>query len=270
MKVAVLGANGFVGRNLTAYLQMTHDVVPVFRQTLDLLDPLAVVRFLEENKFDVIVNAAAIMTDAESFKDTRNNLGIFMNFYDNSHLFNKFINLASGAEYDRTMDINCIEEKEIFNRLPKDSYGFGQNIKSRLSFYRDNFYNIRIFNCFGPGEYDTRIFSRFLKQQNLVITNDRYFDYFGIQDLCLLVDHCILNHWIVKDLNAVYKDKYLISQILDMFCTVNNLPKNFDIVSTSQNNYTGSALNLYSLNLTLNGLEHGFQKYILREKNGCL
>jgi nucleoside-diphosphate-sugar epimerase len=261
MKIVLLGSNGFIGKNLVSLLSNKFEIIPVNRQTLDLLDPLSVRNFLIEKKVHTVINAAAIMTDSNLLDDTRNNLGIFLNFYHNHNLFSKFINLASGAEYDRTLDINLIKETEIFNRLPKDSYGFGQNIKSRLSWDRENFFNIRIFNCFGIGEYSTRLFTRFVNQGHIDISNDRYFDYFSLEDLHLLVDHCITNDWSIKDVNAVYEKKYKISEVIEMFCNINSFEPKFTILNEIKNNYTGSAENLLKLEIPLTGLEKGLAVY---------
>ena len=188
MKIAILGTNGFVGSNISSYLDINHTVTNVTREPIDLLNSIAVKQFLKENLFDVVINCAAVMTNNETLHDTHNNLGMFMNFYNNSNLFGKFINTGSGAEFDRTTDINNASEFEIFSHLPSDSYGFGQNIKSRLCFEKDNFYTIRIFNCFGQREKETRLFPRLLSNQKITI-HDRYFDYFSISDLCTVVDH---------------------------------------------------------------------------------
>ena len=266
MKIAILGARGFVGSELTAYLKNNHNVVPVTRDTIDLLNPLAVRAYLEQNKFDIVINAAAVMTDASNLYDTRNNLGIYMNFFSNAHLFKRFINLASGAEYDRSTDINAATENLIFQRMPQDSYGFGQNVKSRLSYQKHNFYNLRIFNCFGAKEASTRLFSKFISKQTdpvFEIQNDRYFDYFSIQDLCKVVEQFITKEFItVRDVNCVYPEKFKISQVLDKFCQVNNLKSNFVVVSTSNNNYTGNGDALTSLGIALDGLEKGFKDYV--------
>jgi hypothetical protein len=56
--------------------------------------------------------------------------------------------------------------------------------------------------------------------------------------------------------------KYKISQVLEMFCELNNLPKDFEIISTSNINYTGDGLKLNSLSIPLQGLEHGLANYI--------
>lgn len=267
MKIAVLGARGFVGSSLAKHLSDNHKVVPVVRSTLDLLDYQQVFDFLKKEKFDVIINAAAVMTDPNSFADTRNNLGIFMNFFNSSGMFEKFINLGSGAEFDRSINIENIQEDQLFKRMPSDSYGFGQNIKSRLCLNRKNFYTLRLFNCFGRGEYSSRIFPKFLSKQSddvFEIQNDRYFDYFSITDLCKVVDYYVNDDPIFPDVNCVYKEKYKISQVLEKFVKLNNLKNNITITSTSNNNYTGDYKKLYSCPIVLDELEKGLISYVYR------
>lgn len=261
MKIAVIGARGFVGRNLAEHLGQTHSVTAVTRDTLDLLDPVQVKYFLKDNLFDVIVNCAASMTDNETLHDARNNLGMFMNFYCHSGLYGKFINTASGAEFDRSTNIDNVLESAIFNCMPKDSYGWGQNMKARICAKTDGFYNIRIFNCFGQGEQASRIFPRILNQKELVITNDRYFDYFSIQDLKQVVDHCVDHDWPIQDINAVYEKKFKISEIVEKFCSLNDLERTISVTSKSVNNYTGNAMSLKTLGIKLGGLDQGFREY---------
>jgi len=262
MKIAVLGAKGFVGSNIADHLLDNHHITPVTRDTLDMLDPNAVRKFLKSNVFDVVINCAATMTDNNLLHDARNNFGMFMNFYNNKDQFHKFINLGSGAEFDRHTDINCALESQIFSRMPKDSYGWGQNMKARLCAQTDNFYNIRIFNCFGAGEIPTRIFPRFISQGYLEISNNRYFDYFSIQDLKIVVEHCVNNPWPINDVNAVYENKIKISEALELFCKARDLEPDFAVVSDSSNNYTGNGLSLKTLGIKLDGLEKGFKEYI--------
>jgi GDP-L-fucose synthase len=262
MKIAVLGANGFVGRNLANYLEQSHEVVRVTRQTLDLMDPVAVHVFLKENIFDIVLNCAAVMTDNDSLHDARNNLGLFMNFYANSNFFKKFINMASGAEFDRTDSIDFAPEGLIFSRQPKDSYGWGQNIKARMCAQSMNYYNIRIFNCFGPDEQPTRLLSKYNREGQIEISNDRYFDYFSIWDLQKVVQHCIENDWPINDVNAVYEDKYKISEVIIKYDRIHNRLPKLEIISTSENNYTGDSTALYSLGIELDGLEKGLEQYV--------
>ena len=262
-KTAGLGAKGFVGSNLVRHLSQHNTVFPVTRATIDLLDADQVAEFLKEQQFDIVINAAAVMTDNSAVTDTRNNLGIFMNFYHNRKYFKKFINLASGAEYDRSKNIEDAEEETIANCLPTDSYGFGQNMKSRISAETPGFYNLRIFNCFGKGEPNTRIFPKLLTDtlDGFAISNDRYFDYFCIQDLCTVVEHFVDNTELVYDVNCVYKNKYKISEVAKMFLTLHKIDKEIIIESTSDNNYTGSGTKLAALELPLLGLVQGLKNY---------
>lgn len=264
MKIAVLGANGFVGSSILGYLSSSNDVIPVTRNTIDLLDRSQVLSYLREHQFDAIINCAAVMKNNDLIDDTRNNLGIFMNFYDLSGYFGKFINLGSGAEYDRRTNIDRIDENLISFRMPSDSYGFGQNIKSRLCLEKDGFYTIRIFNCFGHGESQTRLFPRLLSHHGaepFEIRDDRYFDYFSISDLCRVVESFVGNDHVTKDVNAVYRNKILISDAARRFCDINGIDLNIRISSTSDNNYCGSGDRLASLPITLGGLDEGFRTY---------
>lgn len=262
MKIAVVGSNGFVGRSLVSFLSH-YDVYPVTSKSIDLLDSKHAQDFLQNNKFDVIINAAARMTDPALINDTRNNLGLFMNLYNNRHWFGKMINLASGAEFDRTADINNAKEEEIFDSMPKDSYGLGQNVKSRLCFDTNNFYTLRIFNCFGSGELSTRLFPKFLScTDTFTITDDRYFDFFSIQDLCTVVEHFVTASNIsFKDINCVYQNKLLISETLQKFATIKNIDTPIKVISTSDKNYTGNGDKLAALNMKLSGLENGLRDY---------
>lgn len=270
MKIAVLGSNGFVGSSLVRYLSKTFDVFPINRAVLNLLDPLQVKELLQLYRFDIVINAAASMNGHESFMDTKNNLGLFMNFYNNCEHFGRFINLGSGAEFDRSKNIYLACEDTIKNVLPSDSYGFSQNLKARLCSMNPQFTTLRIFNCFGKNEPPTRIFPLFLKNQNshrFEVTNDRYFDYFAIQDLCKVVQYCVENNLADKDINCVYTEKYKISEVLKLFARIHDLADNIVVVSSSENNYTGNASKLKSLDLNLIGLEEGLRQYNLGIRN---
>lgn len=262
MKIAIIGSNGFVGSNITNYLKTKHTVIGVTRQTVNVLDYYQLRQFLTKNMFDCIVICAATM--ANNIYDIQNNLGILTNFYNNRLLFGRLINTASGAEYDRSRDINCSDEQEIFKILPSDYYGLGQNLRSRLCVDTDNFYNLRIFNCFGQNEISTRIFPRLLQsKKDFIVYDDRYFDYFGIHDLCKVMDYYLDQTPQYKDINCVYDKKQLISQTIQEFNNIHKLGKNITVQNTSQNNYTGSHCKLYTLGLNLLGLTKSLQNYFV-------
>lgn len=262
MNIGIVGSNGFIGSSLFKYLKPKHIVTGITRQTVNLLDRNELENYLTNNKFDVIIICAATMNN--TVDDVHNNLGLIINFYSLRHLFGRLINTASGAEYDRDRDINLVKESEIFTAYPKDFYGLGQNLRSRLCYGTDNFYNLRIFNCFGLNEIKTRLFPRFLQTYNdFTVYDDRYFDYFSIQDLCLVIDYYITETPLLKDINCVYYKKYLISEVISMFNQIHRANKNIVVVSKSNRNYTGSSDSINKLQLSLNGLEHGLSNYFM-------
>lgn len=265
MKIAVLGANGFVGQHLVKYLSAEYTVIPIVRSTVNLLNYQQVKEFLEYHKFDSIVNAATSHTDDSVLTDTLVNLGMFMNFYHCANLFGQYINLASGAEFDRSVDINQANEVDIFQRLPKDSYGFGHNIISRLCHDRDNFDTLRIFGCFGSNEKPTRLIPRILSStEHFHIHNDRYFDYISIDDFCLIVNCIIQQRPKNKDTNCVYQNKIKLSEFAKTFIEAHRLKIELTVESCDRLNYTGSSNHIKMLGIELKGIEHGIQNYFNR------
>lgn len=262
MKIAVLGANGFIGNHLTNFLSKKYEVIPVTRQDLNLFSFYEVTQFLLTHKFDYIINSAVTHNQDTLLLDTRNNLSIFMNFYNNSEKFGKFIHLGSGAEFDRTLDITNAKEIDIFNRNPNDSYGFSHNLMSRLCYEKDNFLTVRIFGCFGSQEKSTRLIPRLLASyKKFHIQNDRYFDYISIQDLCIILQFIIDKNILIKDINCVYNNKIKLSEFLQKFIKIHNISINIVTETKSNFNYTGNGNLITNLNIELEGLDEGIKKY---------
>lgn len=265
MKVAVLGANGYIGKHLTWWLSgRSVHVIPVNRHTVNLNDYHAVTRWLHNERPNIIVNCATAtsyfqITDFV-YQDVQNNLGIFLNFYNNSHLFDRFINIGSGAEFDRTSNIDRANEDDIFLKQPKDSYGYSKNIIARLCAEKETFFTLRLFGCFDPSEPEFRLFQKFIKQSQVDII-DRYVDYISLTDFCLILEY-YLNNNITQDINCVYQEKYLLSEIFEIFQKIHNVNTHLNITSTDLKNYTGCGDQLMKLNLPLNGLVQGIKNYI--------
>jgi hypothetical protein len=60
----------------------------------------------------------------------------------------------------------------------------------------------------------------------------------------------------------VYEKKYKISEALTLFCKANELKPLINVLSTSDNNYTGSGHLLSTMSVELDGLEQGFRDYL--------
>jgi len=262
MKIAVLGSNGFIGNHLVKFLSKKFDVIPVTRERLDLYNYVDVKHFLSSNYFDCILNTAVSYSSDPLLVDTRNNLSIFMNFYNNSSKFGKFIHYGSGAEFDRTTNIENAREVDIFVKLPEDSYGYGHNMMSRLCYEKDNLMTLRIFGCFGSNEKNTRLIPKLLSTNDTFkLSNDRFFDYISIQDLCKITEFVIENNVDIKDINCVYSQKIKLSDFLKTFVNTHGIKNEIIIDSDSKLNYTGNSSRIDNLNINLLGLNFGIKNY---------
>jgi nucleoside-diphosphate-sugar epimerase len=256
MKVAVLGSNGFLGNLICQRLDC--EILPVSRSTFDLNSYVETRQWLEKFNPDVVINCATSggktkMGDL-NFQDIQNNLGIFINFFNNSDYVKKFINIGSGAEFDVKTNINLAKEIDILNSVPNDSYGYSKNIIARMVLEKDNFFTLRLFGCFDSTEPDFRLFKKLLADQNFKLIN-RQFDYISADDFIKILKYYVRQPNLPKDLNCVYQNKLYLNEILDKF------NKKFSVVETSNINYTGNGDLLALLDLELEGLDIGIEKY---------
>lgn len=265
MKIGILGANGLVGKFLVQSLSSNFDVVPVTRYEVDLRNLIDLERYLIHNTFDILINAA---TDSNSSMNEfnansfYNNFLIFSNLYNLKNHFGKLINFGSGAEFDRRQSISFEEEESIFKLTPVDHYGLAKNLSSRISFTTPNFYTLRLFGLFYQGEPARRLLSK-IKSYQPVLLEDKYFDYFYLEDLLPVVRYYIEEETPkFKDVNVVYPTKIKLSSFVRKFCEVKNMPS--DHVSIGRiggYNYTGSSTKIDSLNFKITELEKAFEKY---------
>jgi nucleoside-diphosphate-sugar epimerase len=264
-KVAVLGSTGTLGKYITnSLIEEGYDVYPVIRKELDLRDNAAVVAWLTTINPEVVINCATaggkLTVNDIIYDDVRNNLTVFLNFYNNSHLFGKFINVASGAEFDSSRHVRMARESDILNRYPERSYAFSKNVISRFVLEKDNFYNLRLFGCFTPDEPDFRLLKRCQLQETIEVEN-KYLDYVSCRDFFQVLKYYINNQPRYKDMNCVYQDKHDLVDILERFKRYHNLKTQIFISNNRGLDYTGDGSLLATLNLDLEGLDKGLKDY---------
>lgn len=260
MKIAILGARGFLGSYLTKHFSSRgHTVFPVTRETVNLESFYDVDFWLSKHSPDVIVNCAISGGGSKvndiNYSDVQRDLTIFLNFYNNPRV-KKYINIGSGAEFDRRNPIvNELEEAILFSR-PLESYGFTKNTISRMCLGKENFYTIRLFGCFDKSEPDIRLFKRYLSDPGILI-EDKFFDYVSASDFAKVVEaYCRQHDW-PKDINCVYKEKYKLSSILMKLKP--GTPPN--VTESLGRSYTGAGHKLAGLTIQLDGLEKGLKDY---------
>ena len=263
MRIAILGAGGYLGSYLTEHLIHNHYIIPVTRDTLDLTDYKQVDDWLGKAAPDVIINCAVSgggkNVDDINYSDVQRDLSIFLNFYNNTAV-KKYINIGSGAEFDRRTNINNAEEWDIRSAHPLESYGFTKNTIARMILKRQNFFTLRLFGCFDSKEPNIRLFKKF-KRDGKITIQDKFFDYISAEDFARIVEHYCTSTDLFKDLNCVYENKMLLSEQLKMFAR-HHVPNGLiDVKMERGLNYTGSGANLSKLKIPLKGLEQGIKDY---------
>lgn len=190
-KVLLTGSSGFIGRNIKPILEKSCELYAPTRGELDLKDTASVSRYFKNNAFDVVIHSANpnSVKNALDSKDTmfEDSLRCFMNLYSRRQEFERMFFIGSGAEYDKTMDIASVAENDEFRSVPPDGYGLAKYIMNSIALNDEKLCNLRIFACYGPGDHESKFITHCirscLKNQDITIRKDCYFDYMHVYDL---------------------------------------------------------------------------------------
>lgn len=200
-RVCVLGAGGFIGKNL---LRDTN-WVGVTRNELDLTDQCAVEKYFNTHSYDTVVHCASIggsRLKADDGDIIYKNILMFENVV--KAFSGKILFFSSGAA--------------LRGNPPTDPYGLSKWIIDRRIEILPNAYSLRIWGCYGPGELPTRFSAVCKKNGHVVINQDRYFDFVSIETVREIVHEYVSSKKkLVKCCNLVYPEKLLLSQWAEKF-----------------------------------------------------
>ena len=201
MKVCVLGAGGFIGKNL---LRDT-DWVGVTRQELDLTDLGAVEKYFEEHEYDVVIHCAVI--GGSRLKPDNGEV-----FYKNILMFESVTRVFKGRI------LYFSSGAALRGDPPTDPYGLSKCLIEHRIDTIPNAHVLRIWGCYGPGELPTRFSAVCKREGHVVIDQDRYFDFIDIEDVKKIVEEYVSSKWeMPKVCNLVYPEKLLLSQWAERF-----------------------------------------------------
>ena len=196
MKVCVLGANGFIGKNLIKGMSW----VGVTRQVLDLIDQDAVERYFKTHKYDVVIHCAASI-DQSNESTTYKNVMMFENV---TRVFKgRLIYFSSGAA--------------LRGDPPRDPYGLSKWVIDKRIQTIDNAYSLRIWGCYGPGELPSRFSAVCKEKGHVLIEKDRYFDFVDIEYVRKIVFDYVHGYLTDKEYNIAHPEKFLLSQWAEKF-----------------------------------------------------
>jgi nucleoside-diphosphate-sugar epimerase len=199
-RVCVLGAGGFVGKNLVHGMEW----VGVTRHDLDLTDQDAVERYFKTHTYDVVIHCAVMGGSRLAADDgwvTHKNLLMFENVV---RVFKgKLLYFSSGAALRGTP--------------PTDPYGLSKWLIDRRIETIPGAHSLRIWGCYGPGELPTRFSAVCKRDGHVVIDRDRYFDFIDIEDVRKIVTEYVRSERNEKEYDLVYPNKLLLSEWAEKF-----------------------------------------------------
>ncbi len=242
-KILVLGANGFIGRNLKEYLEPLelYEIHAPTSKEFDISEEEEVKRWLHENYYDVILHAAVynprVGANKDIFKELDKNLRMFFNFERYQSLYGKLIYFGSGAEFDKRGDISLVNEEAIGNGVPDTDYGFYKYIINKAIQRSNNIYNLRVFGLFGKYENWSRTFisgacCKAIKNLPITIRQNVYFDYLYINDFCKITQWFIDNDGINRDYNISSGKRVDLLRIADIVKSISK--KNIQIITCKE------------------------------------
>jgi GDP-L-fucose synthase len=264
MNVLITGSNGFIARNLAKNLQ-EYNLTLTNRSNLNLLNAQEVKEFFKDKYFDVVLHTAT--TGGSRLKDDGSavfyeNCIMHQNILDNCLSFDKYISFGSGAELDRrynidfSTDLNCA--------YPIDPYGMSKNFIAKSGLLYKNFHNIRLFNVFNSDELPSRMIKtniiNYINKKPIQIHQDKYMDFFFMEDLCQVVKFTIEANAKQRIINCSYQQKHKLSDIAKI---INNLSDYSVEINIEDENlglsYYGE-YNLHLFDINLCGLQSGIEK----------
>lgn len=200
-KVCVLGARGFIGKNLL----LGTDWVGVTRQELDLTDPEAVKEYFEKHQYDVVVHCAVV----GGSRLVQDNGEVF---YKNLLMFENVVRAFKGKI------LYFSSGAALRGNPPPDPYGMSKWLIDRRIETLPNAYSLRIWGCYGPGELPTRFSAVCKRDGHVIIDQDKYFDFIDIKDVCDIVKQYVMSDKkLVKYCDLVGPEKLLLSQWAEKF-----------------------------------------------------
>ena len=201
MRVCVLGAGGFVGKNLIR----DTDWVGLTRQDLDLTNQLEVEEYFKTHEYDAVIHCAVVGGSRLKPDDAEVLYKNLLMFENVARVFNgKLIYFSSGAA--------------LRGDPPTDPYGLSKWLIDRRIDAIPNAYSLRIWGCYGPGELPTRFSAVCKREGHVVIERDRYFDFIGIEDVKDIVRQYLFSKRMMpKCCDLVYPEKKLLSQWAKVF-----------------------------------------------------
>lgn len=266
MNVLVTGANGFLGSNVVKISNNSFNFIGATKSNLNLYSINDIDTFLFKNNIESVIHCAiegGHRLENDDYDVFYKNILMYENLMKFKDRYKIFINISSGAEFDRKNNIDLYKEEELYKNIPTDYYGLSKNIISKLHNQFDRGVNLRIFNCFYTNERNTRFISnnirKYINKESMIIHQDRYIDFIFLQDFIKVIMYYLnIPKDLPNDINITYKEKYKLSDILNKINNLNNYKSEIIVENEGLTlSYTGDSNKLEKLNLSFEGIDKG-------------
>ena len=208
--VLITGSGGFIGSHLLNFLKEKYTVLAPRSFELDLLDECSVSEYFSKNNVDVIIHSASCgvrINSADTMQEVAyKNIKMFENISENIASNCYLINIGSGAEYDKSRNLEKVKESDFNKFVPKDQYGYSKYKIAEIIEKSSQMLNLRFFGVYGVGENPTRFpsyaISQNIKHESIIIRQNAIFDYLYIDDAVKIIDYFIQNPVVQKSINV--------------------------------------------------------------------
>jgi GDP-L-fucose synthase len=241
MKILITGSKGYIGVALYNALKDRYKVVGLSKEDIDLTDLNQVKEFFQNKYFDVVIHCAIVgggRLDADSSNTLDNNLKMYYNLVECESNFGKLLHFGSGAEKQDTF------------------YGLSKKVINESIKNKNKFHNVRILAVFDENELEakfvkTNIFN-YINKKDIEIFQNKYMDFFHMEDLITLIKHYINNDNLPKVINCCYNhcvSLYDVAQIINNLDThkVNINIKHWDMAPPFNGEFVDLGLNFIGL-----------------------
>ena len=222
--VLFTGGSGFIGRNIIKELGERCNLYAPTRNELNLLNEQDVKNYIIDNSIQIIIHSAnpnPVKNDLDKqdkmFEDS---IRVFMNLYVAEPYYERMYTLGSGAEYDKSLDMNCIKEEEFGRSIPGDTYGMIKYTINRIIENSEKQCNLRLFAVYGPTDHEskfiTHVIRSILNNKDITIRQDCKFDYMQVGDLINILEFFINNTPKYNAYNIVSGETHFLSEIAQM------------------------------------------------------
>jgi nucleoside-diphosphate-sugar epimerase len=248
MKILITGGNGYIAQSIYNALKNEHNITLITRQDFDLVDTKATNNWFQDKYFDIVIHTAIVGGNRLNPEDEtiiKSNLQMWRNLLQNQSNFSRLIQFGSGAEI-----------------YAQDTpYGLSKHVIAESIKDKPNFTNIRIFAVFDKNELDRRFIKsniqRYINKEPIIIHQDKYMDFFYMEDLISIVEFSILNPTF-KLINCSYKTKYKLSEVANIINNLTDYKVPIHIENSSLGrDYVGKFIDL---GIDLKGIEYGIKK----------